>query len=262
MLVQSSDFFKKALTVPMKVSLSNPSLVQADVDARQKKKEQKIDLSDKDAYAVQDLLRWLYRGDFNEFSGNNPDQLEGPLVVNARVYGLADYCQVNKALKDLAIEKMKFLLIHRNGDFVPAVLVIYNATPSKDRGLRDLAADHASDKYIDLSLQVSFQAVMNEITVFAADVARLIADKFRPMRNVKMVKCAPSGGCCSTVTAVDMSVSTSAVTCRGCGRSITLDHIMKQWSTAVAPEVRKRKFHVVHRVMAAVKGLDTDHFTP
>lgn len=106
---------------------------------------------------VEQLLRFLYTGDYND---KLPDT--HTLEVNGHLYALADKYGI-KSLKQLARAKFEKCVARHTPhhiDLLPKVLeAVYTTTPASDRGLRDLltpllvrykAELRADDHFVDL----------------------------------------------------------------------------------------------------------------
>ncbi|KAK7419839.1 hypothetical protein QQZ08_010673 [Neonectria magnoliae] len=105
--------------------------------------EKKIKIKDFDASVVEAMLRFMYTFDYtNTYSTST-------MVYDAQVYQIADKYDV-LALKENS--KAKFGVAITTGwsmdDFPLAITVVYESTPSADRGLRDLVVE-TSRKNID-----------------------------------------------------------------------------------------------------------------
>jgi hypothetical protein len=104
-----------------------------------------VNLDDDNVVAVRRMMQWFYCHDYNDsprvplnaFSAGAV--VAASLHVNALVYAIADKYHI-PGLKSLSVDKT-YKLFQNVVDitvFIPAVKAVWNSTPSRDRGLRDL----------------------------------------------------------------------------------------------------------------------------
>ncbi|KAH8656436.1 BTB/POZ domain-containing protein [Ilyonectria robusta] len=139
------------------------------------RKEDRIE--DFDASVVEAMLRFMYSFDYSNIYGTST------MVYDAQVYQIADKYDV-LALK--AHSKDKFGVAITTGwsmdDFPLAITIVYESTPSADRGLRDLVVE-TSQKNIDKLLgHDSFSELLRKTPDFAADLIPFLCGKFSTHR--------------------------------------------------------------------------------
>ncbi|KAI8668585.1 hypothetical protein NCS57_00670100 [Fusarium keratoplasticum] len=144
--------------------------------------EKKIEIKDFDASVVEAMLRFMYSFDYSNIYGTST------MVYDAQVYQIADKYDV-PALK--ACSKDKFGVAITTGwsmdDFPLAIAVVYESTPSADRGLRDLAVE-TSQKNIDKLLgHDGFCDLLRKTPDFAADLIPFLCGK--PSTNTQRYEC-------------------------------------------------------------------------
>ena len=133
--------------------------------------EKKIEIADFDAVVVESMLRFMYSFDYSNIHGASS------MVHDAQVYQIADKYDI-PALKQHS--ENKFGIAVATGwsmdDFPLAVSVVYESTPSEDRGLRDLAVD-ISRQNIDALLGLDgFSELLRNTANFAADLIPFICE--------------------------------------------------------------------------------------
>ncbi|KAH7141754.1 BTB/POZ protein [Dactylonectria macrodidyma] len=144
--------------------------------------ERKIDIKDFDTSVVDAMLHFIYSFDYSNDYGTSS------MVFDAQVYQIADKYDIS-ALK--AHAKDKFDAAITTGwsmdDFPLAVMVVYESTPSADRGLRDLVVE-TSRKNIDQLLKLDgFCELIRKMSDFAADLIPFLCGK--PSASIGRYKC-------------------------------------------------------------------------
>ena len=86
------------------------------------------------------MIDYLYRLDYNDnLNTANTESSDGPLVMNANVYAIADKYEIWSLKKVARRKTTKALETDTNHEsFLPALDIVWNTTPLHDRGLRDL----------------------------------------------------------------------------------------------------------------------------
>ncbi|MCJ1387913.1 hypothetical protein MMC18_000756 [Xylographa bjoerkii] len=115
-----------------------------------------IVLTEDDPDTVDRMVDYLYRLDYeDEPSIQYFESPEGPLLINARVYAIADKYDIS-TLKTVAVQKTtKFLKMSWDEEnFIAAFGLVWNATPIQDRSLREL--------YLPFILRYSHSLYKNE----------------------------------------------------------------------------------------------------
>lgn len=118
------------------------------------------------------MLRFMYSFDYNNLHSTSC------MVYDAQVYQIADKYDI-PALKSHSIEKFRDAITTgwSMDDFPLAISVVYSTTPSRDRGLRDLAVE-TSRKNIDKLLQRDgFCELLRETADFSADLIPFLCGK-------------------------------------------------------------------------------------
>ena len=125
-----------------------------------------------DPEIVDRMIDYLYRLDFDDQpSSANNKALEGRLVINARVYAIAEKYELC-SLKDVAKEKTVAAL----GDewntesFLMALEIAWTTTPISDRALRDCFIPVIGQHKDDLHKKEGFLEVMRANGDLAVDV--------------------------------------------------------------------------------------------
>ena len=118
------------------------------------------------------MLDFMYSHDYSDIPTADTDEsTDDPLVINARVYALAEKYQI-KGLKDVA--KGKFIteleMDWTDKDFFTAIKIVYTTTPSFDRGLRDAVNAVVYNNRNYLQYRLSFMELVREHGDFAVDV--------------------------------------------------------------------------------------------
>jgi hypothetical protein len=166
------------------------------------------------------VLRYLYGFDYAE-------AVDLPLMVFAtRVYALADKYDI-PALKILATTK--FEAVAKDGwnttDFPRSIKVMYESTPSNDRGLRDVALRVAAENSNALfEANGEFQEVIGEVAEFGRDLAHALSDCLKVLPAIKRYRCPGCRGTWQTAEII-YSGRTSHCQCCGCGRSDWPSHL-------------------------------------
>ena len=101
-----------------------------------------IFLHEDDPEMVGKMLRWCYAQDYDDEHDYKPKSYGISLVINARMYALADKYGL-QGLKIHAITKYKTALLmclfgELQDAFFEAIEVVFNTTPTSDRGLREI----------------------------------------------------------------------------------------------------------------------------
>ncbi|KAH7117389.1 BTB/POZ protein [Dactylonectria macrodidyma] len=134
--------------------------------------EKVIKIEDFDASVVEAMLHFMYNFDFTNVSATST------MVFDAQVYQIADKYDI-PALK--AHAKDKFGTAINTGwsmdDFSLAITVVYNSTPPRDRGLRDLVVETSHENIDTLIGQDGFCEVLRATTDFAADLVPFLCGK-------------------------------------------------------------------------------------
>jgi speckle-type POZ protein len=134
--------------------------------------EKKVEIKDFDASVVEAMLRFMYSFDYSNVCGTSS------MVYDAHVYQIADKYDI-PALKTLSMGKFGAAITTgwSMDDFSLAIGEVYDSTPSKDRGLRDLAVE-TSCKNIDKLLQHDgFCKLLRRTPDFAADLIPVLCGR-------------------------------------------------------------------------------------
>lgn len=118
------------------------------------------------------MLRFMYTFDYSNTCGISS------MVYDAQVYQIADKHNI-PALKAHSMSKFSASITTgwSMDDFSLAISVVYDSTPSGDRGLRDLAVKTSCNN-IDILLQNnSFRNLLRQGPDFAADLIPLLCDR-------------------------------------------------------------------------------------
>ncbi|KAH7019639.1 BTB/POZ protein [Ilyonectria destructans] len=134
--------------------------------------QRKIDVKDFDASVVEAMLRFMYSFDYSNIYGTST------MAFDAQVYQIADKYDV-PGLK--AHSKDKFGAAITAGwsmdDFPLAVTVVYESTPSADRGLRDLVVETSQENIDKLLEHDGFCELIRKTPDFAADLIPFLCGK-------------------------------------------------------------------------------------
>jgi hypothetical protein len=157
------------------------------------------------------VLRYLYGFDYTK-------AVDLPLMVfTAQVYALADKYDI-PALKILATTKFEALATDswNTTDFPHSIKVMYESTPSDDRGLRDvalrLAAENSHALFED---NEEFHAMIGEVAEFGKDLAHALSDCVKVQPVIKRYKCP---GCAGIWQTTERVYSGRNFHCQWCGR--------------------------------------------
>ncbi|KAF4974088.1 hypothetical protein FZEAL_8961 [Fusarium zealandicum] len=127
--------------------------------------ERKIEIQDFDSSIVEAMIHFMYSFNYDNIYGTST------MVFNAQVYQIADKYDIS-ALKPHS--KDKFGAAITTGwsmdDFPTAIAVVYESTPSGDRGLRDLAVETSHKNIDDLVTDDGFCELLRKTPDFAADL--------------------------------------------------------------------------------------------
>lgn len=134
--------------------------------------ERKIDVKDFDTSVVEAMLRFMYSFDYSNIYGTST------MAFDAQVYQIADKYDI-PGLK--AHSKDKFGAAITTGwsmdDFPLAVTVVYESTPSADRGLRDLVVETSQENIDKLLEHDDFCALIRKTPDFTADLIPFLCGK-------------------------------------------------------------------------------------
>ncbi|KPM39352.1 hypothetical protein AK830_g7204 [Neonectria ditissima] len=127
--------------------------------------EKKIAITDFDASVVEAMLRFMYAFDYTNVYSTST------MVYDAQVYQIADKYDV-PALKAHAQKKFGLAITTSwsMDDFPLAITVVYESTPSADRGLRDLVVEISRKNIDQLVGRDSFSELLRKTPDFAADL--------------------------------------------------------------------------------------------
>lgn len=157
----------------------------------QEKAQRKVVLTDQDPFVTQALVYYAYKGDYDDQSGNDPSR-EAPIIFNCRIYALATEYQMQK-LKNLAVSKIgdfsykSFGKRFKKEDFCTALSVIYESTPQSDRGLRDVGAKMATNRYRQLKGEERFQNML-ETSRLGADIIAIMDKRAKTLAEARTAK--------------------------------------------------------------------------
>ncbi|KAL2005190.1 hypothetical protein VTN00DRAFT_3040 [Thermoascus crustaceus] len=98
---------------------------------------------------------------------------EAPSLLNAQIYAIGEKYGIH-GLKGLALKKFERAIENswQNNTFCSVIILIYNSTHQGDRGLRDAVTKVACQNAGILKTKTEFQAVLDTLTPFTADLLR------------------------------------------------------------------------------------------
>ncbi|KID82461.1 btb/poz [Metarhizium guizhouense ARSEF 977] len=134
--------------------------------------EKKIEIKDFDATVVEAMLRFMYSFDYSNIYSTST------MIYDAQVYQIADKYDV-PALKTHAKEKFGASIAAgwSLDDYPLAATVVYESTPSEDRGLRDLVVETSRENIDKLLTHDGFCGLLRKSADFAADLIPFLCDK-------------------------------------------------------------------------------------
>lgn len=110
---------------------------------------------------------------------------EAPSLLNARMYAIGEKYGI-PGLKGLALKKFERAIENNweNNTFCSVIILIYNSTHQGDRGLRDAVTKVACQNAGILKTKSEFQAVLDTLTPFTADLLRETWKKLEEKQEV------------------------------------------------------------------------------
>ncbi|KAK4544759.1 hypothetical protein LTR36_004008 [Oleoguttula mirabilis] len=142
-------------------------------------KERAIELPDDEPRTVEAMLSYLYKRDYDAQSGGSGEEDIASIVLDARVFIIADKYFILK-LKDLAAIKLqeRAKAEWKSPAFANAISEVYTASPAEDRTLHDIVIEtvkeHAVELFQDEEAHASFHAVVDNVGDFAADLLKAL----------------------------------------------------------------------------------------
>lgn len=142
-----------------------------------------IDLCDDDPDAMKAVLQFCYTGDYTPGTAMHAKvrtfSLQPTIIFwHLKVYALAEKYNM-KELKDKALLKFEDaaeLELKSQSAFFPAIIgYVYDSTPPKDRGLRDLVINITKRNLNKFLEQPEFESMMEENGDFGKDLVKAIA---------------------------------------------------------------------------------------
>ncbi|KAL9117305.1 MAG: hypothetical protein Q9187_006161 [Circinaria calcarea] len=130
-----------------------------------------VNLVEDEPEMIDRMLDYLYRLDYSDLVPPTLNMSEGRLIVNARMYALADKYEI-WALKELAKQKsINALEEDWSGEsFLTALEIVWTTTPYSDRGLRDCFLTAITTHKLDLYKREGFMEAVRAVDELAADI--------------------------------------------------------------------------------------------
>lgn len=140
--------------------------------------ERKIEIQDFDSSIVESMLRYMYSFNYNNIRGVSS------MVYDAQVYQIADKYDI-QTLKEYSKDRFSTAITTgwKMDEFPLAINVVYESTPSKDRGLRDLVVETSLLHLDTLLEQDGFGNSLRTSADFSADLIPFLAP------NTSIKKC-------------------------------------------------------------------------
>jgi speckle-type POZ protein len=169
-----------------------------------------IDLPEDEPSIVNAMLQYLYTFDYNYAVDEKQDPLA---VAHAKVYALADKYDIGP-LKTVAGTKFKAAaeLLAETPHFLQAIRLVYETTPSEDRGLRDITVEVSKECFSHLLKDPEFDDLLQEKGHFGRDLLHAIAPAY-----VLREPAAEACRCPSCSRIVVASFRDGYVKCPSCG---------------------------------------------
>ncbi|RBQ72323.1 hypothetical protein FVER14953_13678 [Fusarium verticillioides] len=166
-----SDYFKRQLTGPWKES-----------------EDKTVEIKDFDANIVEAMLRFVYFFDYDVPPNSRPT------IFHAQVYQIGDRYGIG-TLKKQAINKFERVVNEAEVDagfarnLADTISIVYNTTPSGDRGLRDIVVKSSWTHFEYLISEASFKEVLGMNGDFSADLISLIRENWEKYCYCKCLLC-------------------------------------------------------------------------
>ncbi|CAH0025793.1 unnamed protein product, partial [Clonostachys rhizophaga] len=134
--------------------------------------EKKIEIQDFDSGIVESMLRYMYSFNYNNIRGVSS------MVYDAQVYQIADKYDI-PTLKEYSKDRFNTAITTgwNMDEFPLAINVVYESTPSEDRGLRDLVVETSLLHLDSLLEQDGFGNILRTSADFSADLIPFLAPK-------------------------------------------------------------------------------------
>ncbi|PNP76091.1 hypothetical protein FNYG_10649 [Fusarium nygamai] len=166
-----SDYFKKQLTGPWKEN-----------------ENKTIEIKDFDANIVEAMLRFVYFFDYDVPSNTRT------MIFHAQVYQIGDKYGI-EPLKKQAVNKFERVVNEAEVDagfasnLADTISIVYNTTPSGDRGLRDIVVQSSCTHFEYLISETSFKEALGMNGDFSADLVSLINENWEKYCYCKCLLC-------------------------------------------------------------------------
>ncbi|KAF5974689.1 kelch 8 [Fusarium coicis] len=155
-----SDYFKRQLTGPWKES-----------------EDKTIEIKDFDVNVVEAMLRFVYFFDYDVPPNTRT------MIFHAQVYQIGDKYGI-EPLKKQALNKFRHVINEAEVDdgfasnLADTISIVYNTTPSGDRGLRDIVVQSSCTHFEYLISETSFKEALGMNGDFSADLVSLLHENW------------------------------------------------------------------------------------
>lgn len=147
-----------------------------------------VEIKDFDANIVEAMLRFVYFFDYDVPPNSRPT------IFHAQVYQIGDKYGIG-TLKKQAINKFERVVNEAEVDagfarnLADTISIVYNTTPSGDRGLRDIVVKSSWTHFEYLISEASFKEVLGMNGDFSADLISLIRENWEKYCYCKCLLC-------------------------------------------------------------------------
>lgn len=134
--------------------------------------EGKIEINDFEVSLVEAMLRFMYSFEYSNTCGISA------MIYDAQVYQIADKYDI-PALKKHAKERFETAVgVGWNMDDFPlAIGIVYDTTPRRDMGLRDIVVKTSVSKISELLDKDGFSKTLRSVPDFAVDLIPALVGK-------------------------------------------------------------------------------------